>query len=233
MIDESKLIFYTGAPGSKWSATAHLLTKSTKISINTSDYLNGREHYHPGPNIKHQGGYWGPGFEFGEKFHEINTLSKEEIIAEIERPYTDRNWDQYRIIKCHQFSLNLNFIKEAFPTSKIMIVIRSNNACTVGWKIGGGFDITYPNYTPYYKDYDTMAAMTALENANSRAFIYDNNLEIHMQTKAYWGKYWAVDTDNEEAARYIASICRKTESNGTWIPRYDTAISCYNFNEVF
>ena len=50
-VDESKLIFFTGAPGSKWSATAHLLALSGLYNINTSDYNDDRIYTHPGPQI--------------------------------------------------------------------------------------------------------------------------------------------------------------------------------------
>lgn len=67
-IDESKLIFFTGAPGSKWSAVAHLLALSGRYNINISDYNDDRVYTHPGPKISHLGSYWGPGFGVGEKF---------------------------------------------------------------------------------------------------------------------------------------------------------------------
>ncbi len=98
-MDESKLIFFTGAPGSKWSATAHILSHNKKMPINTSDYSDSRVYTHPVPGVSHLGAYWGPGFEFGNKFDKIDKLSKDEIINEIEKPYKDNSYSKFRIIK--------------------------------------------------------------------------------------------------------------------------------------
>ena len=36
-MEDNKLIFWTGAPGSKWSATAWCLSKTKKLDIDISD----------------------------------------------------------------------------------------------------------------------------------------------------------------------------------------------------
>ena len=40
---DNKLIFWTGAPGSKWSATAWCLSKTKKIDIDTTDPSKAKE----------------------------------------------------------------------------------------------------------------------------------------------------------------------------------------------
>lgn len=229
MIDESKLIFFTGAPGSKWSATAHLLTHNPLYSINTSDHSLERTYTHPGPQISHLGAYWGPGFEVGNKFHQLDTLSKDEIIDEIEKPYTDKNWNQYRLIKCHQFSLHLDFIAETFPQSKIIIVLRPDEVCLNGWLVAGGFEgITYPDYNLYYKNQEVMMEKIIEENRSSRTFISDKKLELDLITRPYLKRAWNIDINNEELERYMISIERKNSKQGpVWL--YDTAIARYNF----
>ena len=72
-MDESKLIFYTGAPGSKWSATAHLITMNKKYPINTSDYSAERTYTHVQRDVSHLGAYWGPGNDIGENFHQLSS----------------------------------------------------------------------------------------------------------------------------------------------------------------
>ena len=69
-MDESKLVFFTGAPGSKWSAVAHLMAQSRKYKFDTGDYAPDREYGHNvDPDlITHKGSYFGPGFPFGNKF---------------------------------------------------------------------------------------------------------------------------------------------------------------------
>ena len=86
-MDDDKLIFWTGAPGSKWSAASYVLSHTSKINIDISDQTPERCYIHPKKfgGIRHVGSYFGPGFEFGHKFHEINTLTKneQEIIDKI------------------------------------------------------------------------------------------------------------------------------------------------------
>lgn len=228
-IDESKIIFFTGAPGSKWSAVAHLIAQNKKYPINISDYSNDRIYYHQNVKVAHLGAYWGPGNNLGENFHKINTLSKEEILYEIDAPYTDKSWEKYRIVKCHQFSLNLNFIKEAFPLSKIVMVIRPDIHCYHGWVGAGGFDkITYPNYSKYYQNKELLKVKIEEENIYTKEFIHDNDLDLHVIRDSYWKKHWNLNRDNEEIDRYMRSIeMRQTETTKIW--NFDTLIAHYNF----
>ena len=220
-MDESKLIFFTGAPGSKWSATAHILSHSQRISVNTSDYTSERKYTHPIPGVSHLGAYWGPGFEFGNNFDQINNLTKDEIITEIEKPYSDKNWEQYRIVKCHQFANNLDFIKETFPLSKIIIVLRPNSVCANAWIDAGGWDITYPVYKPYYKDDATMRAKVAEELQNAKTFITKHQIKMDVITDNYWMDNWGIAKNTPELELYMNSIVRSPK--GVW--HYDTTIA--------
>ena len=92
-MNEDKIIFWTGAPGSKWSATAWLITKSKKWDVDSSDQADNRCYVvndKRWPGIRHVGSYFGPGKEFGNKFHQINTLSKDEILSEIDKAFADK-----------------------------------------------------------------------------------------------------------------------------------------------
>lgn len=234
MVDESKLIFFTGAPGSKWSATAHVLTHNTIMPINTSDYREDRYYQHPNPPVAHQGAYWGPGFEFGNQFHEINKLSKEEILAEIDAAYADKSWDKYRIIKCHQFSLNLDWIKENFPTSKIMIVLRPEHQCVHGWLTAGAGDgfkgITYPDYNPYYQNAEKFTKEVHRESQASKRFITENNLPVDLVRSKYWKDRWGIEKSTPELELYIESLeCSKKHNEKYW--NYDVLVAEYNFEE--
>ena len=229
-MDESKLIFFTGAPGSKWSATAHILSHNKKMPINTSDYADDRVYTHPTPNwqVSHLGAYWGPGFRWGEQFHKINEMSKEDILAEIEKPYADNNWGEYRIIKCHQFALNLDWIKENFPTSKIMIVLRANSTCIDGWIDAGGLNIKYPDYVPYYKNNDELRKLATEELQKAKTFINENNLDLHVVTSKYWKNRWGIQKDTDELKLYMDSI--EQSPTGKW--HYDVIVAEYNFEDI-
>jgi len=210
MFDESKLIFFTGAPGSKWSAVSHLLTKQTKYPINTSDYQEDRQFDHVSHKFfptSHLGAYFGPGQEFGNDFHILDTLSKEEIVEEIDKAYKDKGWDKYRIVKCHHFSRHLRFITETFPKSKIITVHRPAVLCYRGWQKAGGFDhITYPDYS-YYQDLDFMKEEITRENVGIMRFWEETQCDVHLVRSRYWKDRWDIDVNqDEETKTYSDSI---------------------------
>jgi hypothetical protein len=231
LLDESKIIFFTGAPGSKWSATANLFAKSTRYSVNTSDHNCTRTYVAPGGSANHKGAYFGPGFEFGNNFHLLDSLGKEQIMQEIDRPYSDKNSHQFRIIKCHQFSLHLDFIKQVFPHSKIIMVTRPDSACLEHWQSAGGFDITYPDYQSYYRDTDTMALKIRQENQYIKKFIAEQNLQLNHITELYLSQMWKVGLDTSESQKYFDSIVKRTV-NGKQIRLLDTSVACHNFLEI-
>lgn len=230
MIDESKLIFFTGAPGCKWSATSHIITHNLKYPINTSDYDKNKVYTHEDVNISHLGAYWGPGNGIGENFHRLSELSKDEILEEIDKPYLDKSWNKYRIIKCHHFSLHLEFIKKTFPKSKILIVLRPDAICFYNWLVAGGFEkITYPNYSVYYKNKEILEQKIQEENSAARNFVRDNNLNLNVVREKYWKDWWEITPSTTELDRYIKSIEFRLDNKKGDRLTYDVQIADYNF----
>ena len=133
-----KYIFLTGAPGSKWSSVARSIWYSQDV-----DRSDDKNEYSDG-NVRHQGAYWGPGMEYGDKFSAMYLQSKEELEAEFDRPFSGTG---VRVIKCHNFAVQLNFIRENWPDCPIVMCDRGDDACLGWWVKAGGFDITYPNYS--------------------------------------------------------------------------------------
>ena len=80
MYDESKLIFFTGAPGSKWSAVSNVISKNKIMPINISDHSDDRVYTHTRSPVQHLGAYWGPGNEHGKNFDQLNTRLYENVI---------------------------------------------------------------------------------------------------------------------------------------------------------
>ena len=157
-------ILMTGAPGSKWSSVNNNIYRSE--DVNTTDYSDDRLYYHdadtPGhPQLMHIGAYWDPGMEFE----------------------TD-NWDgpfeniegKTKIIKAHSFAKNLDELKQlGYP---IVLVYRDDDACFDWWYKCGGFDITYPNYAPYYQNKMVMKDMIHVQNHFIAKFIVENFKKI-------------------------------------------------------
>ena len=236
-MDESKLVFFTGAPGSKWSSVAHVIAQSRKYKFDTGDYAEDREYRHiNNPKLApHRGSYFGPGFPFGDSFDRVARLPKEEVYAEIEDAWITQNGG-YKIIKCHQFSIDLEDIKREFPTSKIMIVWRNDKACADGWFGAGGFDITYPLYKEAYVNKEIMLQRIKKENEHNLRFIHQNKLEMTLAHEGHFKNFWDIDTEDPKIIGYIRmceGITDVKRYNPTMLQdhfRYDTFISQIGFD---
>ena len=235
MYDESKLIFFTGAPGSKWSAVSNVISKNTIMPINISDHRDDRVYTHTRSPVQHLGAYWGPGQEYGQKFDQLDSLTKEEIIQEIDGPYADKTWDTHRIIKCHHFSLQLDYIRKTFPLAKIMIVLRTEIKNFRGWKGAGGFEsIDYPDYHTYYKNYDLLKEKIFEEVAAANNWVGENKLRVNDCDRHYFKERWGLESkeDYDWLDFYISSIEKSQPKevnnfNGRYV--LDVNICEYNF----
>lgn len=207
-MDESKLVFVTGAPGSKWSAVSWLLTEA--LDADTSDRTEDRLMVHKEVfnGVRHTGVYFGPGMEFGHRFHEVDKLSKQEILDEIRLGWTDWDDSKYHIVRCHQFINNFQYLADTFSDSKFVVVTRSVDACINGWMSVGGIDIPYPNYKEYYIDNSNAARLIKLEvKAAHRAF-FDYQMDTHVAGSGHFKRRWGLEIEDEEStlAKYIRSL---------------------------
>jgi hypothetical protein len=179
-----KYIFVTGAPGSKWSSVVKNIYYSP--DIDRSDYSDARTYYHDASGemqLMHMGVYWDPGMEFGDFFDNLCVYTKEQCEEEFDRPFTGKG---IRIVKSHVFAHNIEFLKEHWPESPIIVVHRSNDACLGWWVKCGHFNITYPKYAKYYRDLRTMSEIISEQNQD----ILD----------AYWHRDGVVPANNIELA---------------------------------
>jgi len=170
-----KYIFIAGAPGSKWSSVSKNIYFSP--SIDRSDASPAREYWHSAwgePLLMHMGAYFDPGMEFGQHFDRLNEYTQEENEQEFNRPFSGNG---VRIIKSHVFAHHIDYIKQTWPDSPVVLVERSDDACLGWWVKCGHFDITYPDYAEYYKDLSAMARR-----------IYDQNQDIRSARERYAGQ---------------------------------------------
>ncbi len=186
-------IFFTGVPGSRWSGIAQYLSQHS--SVDNSDYNESR--VYNGPDYfgeyraLHTGNYFGPGMEYGDLFENMHSLDPIELLNELKAPYTDTNYKQVRILKSHQFAYHLEFIKETFPKSKIVLVYLDSNPALKRWLRQGGFSITYPNYE-WYVDEKTMLEKIKIENQYILDFCKKQNIILEsfndewIKTKLGW-----------------------------------------------
>lgn len=139
-----KYIFLAGAPGSRWSSVAKHLYSSPQI--NTSDSLE--SYTKSGERVPmHVGAYWDPGMGYGENFDVMDIMSTNYLEEEFDAPF--KTHDKIKIIKSHQFSKYLEFIKDTWKFCPIVIAYRPNKTCYDWWLEAGGWNITYPKYNWY------------------------------------------------------------------------------------
>ena len=136
----------------------------------------------------HLGSYFDPGMEFGTWFDRLSDYSKEQCEAEFDRPFFGTG---VRIIKSHMFTYHIDFLKRTWPDCPVIMVHRGDDASLGWWVRCGGFNISYPDYTKYYKDLTFMAEEITRQNAAMRpywdfgSFVYDNRQlceQLHIQT---------------------------------------------------
>ena len=157
-----KYIFVAGAPGSKWSSVVKNIYYSP--SIDRTDYSKERTYYHDASGkreLMHLGAYFDPGMEFGRFFHRLPEFDYYQCEAEFDAPFSGTG---VRIIKSHVFTDHIDYLKETWPDSPIVLVHRDDDACLGWWVKCGQFDITYPSYG-YYKGFRDMAQKIQQQNA--------------------------------------------------------------------
>ena len=157
-----------GAPGSKWSSVAKNIYYSPDVdrSDNSSQRSYAHDRAYAGSPM-HVGSYFDPGMEFGKNFDRLDQLTVAECEAEFDRPFSGTG---VRIIKSHVFMHHIGFLKANWPDCSIILVHRGDDACLGWWVRCGGFDITYPDYRPYYKDIETMYQQIIRQNADMRPY---------------------------------------------------------------
>ena len=157
-----KRIFVTGAPGSKWSSVVKNIYFSE--SVDRSDHADHRTYQ----DSLHIGSYFDPGMEFGRWFDRISRHTKEECETEFDLPFSGTG---VRIVKSHVFADHIDFLKQTWPDTPVVLVSRSTDACLGWWVRCGGFDITYPDYREYYQDLQTMGKLIEQQNkGNDKAW---------------------------------------------------------------
>lgn len=158
-----KYIFVTGAPGSKWSSVIKNIYPSSSIdqSDSTTERLYAHADQYNGQPM-HVGAYWDPGMEFDFP-EDLPTRSKEELEDIFDAPFSGPG---IRIVKSHTLAHHIDFIRATWPDCPVVLVYRANDACLGWWVRCGGFDISYPNYHPYYRDIPNMARQIDRQNAD-------------------------------------------------------------------
>jgi len=172
-------IFFTGVPGSKWSAIAQ--TIETIQGMNITDRTPDREYNHH-LYSGHKGAYFGMGME---------------LQPVLQHDYIDSAWENdggCKLVKSHDWA-NLNkfgCIKYLFPNDWIMMVYRPDQVSFAWWHEAGGFQIKYPNYQAYI-DSPTMLTKIMQQNAAILEFGQQHNCKWEYFTTQWVFENFGVD----------------------------------------
>jgi hypothetical protein len=157
-----KYIFVAGTPGSKWSSVVKNIYWSR--DIDHTDYSEARTYWHDAPGqleLMHTGAYFDPGMEF-DLPEDFESHSREQLEKIFDSAFSGEG---IRIVKSHMFSIHIDFIRSTWPDCAIVLVHRDDDACLGWWVKCGHFDITYPSYDYYFRDFKTMAQRIKQENS--------------------------------------------------------------------
>lgn len=209
-MDTSKLIFCTGAPGSKWSAMSWVLSEVPELNVDTTDRTPERLMVHKEVynGVRHTGAYFGPGMDLGPEFHNITKFTKEEICEQIKQGWPTWDDEKHHIVRCHQFIYNFDWLVDTFPESKFMVVTRRPEQCVLGWTSVGGIDIPYPHYKEFYKDNETAEKMIKHEAQLALEAMWDHQMDTYVASSGHFKRKFGLEIQSEDSdlARYIRSI---------------------------
>ena len=144
------MIFFTGAPGSRWSGIAQEIKQNP--NFNSTDRTSERRYLH-GDYSGHIDAYFGTGMEFPANPAEGGLQQ-----ANLNKPFSC--WEKSagcKLLMSHEWPYYFNKIIEQYPNAWIQLIYRNDFKSFKWWKQAGGFDITYPNYG-WFKDDETMMA---------------------------------------------------------------------------
>jgi hypothetical protein len=159
---QSKRIFFTGVPGSRWSSIAQIIESSSLF--NKSDRTENRSYSHSGYN-GHLGVYFGEGMELPAKLD--NSL--------IDSAWT--NNDNYKIVKSHDWAYFLPEVLEHVKKYNdwLMLIFRDSFTSYTWWHEAGGFSIKHPTYS-WYENSAKMLYEIQRQNNKILKFASENNL---------------------------------------------------------
>ena len=174
-------IFFTGAPGSRWSGIAQIIESIP--GFNTSDRNSNREYTH-NTYSGHLGAYFGRSMEC-------------ECITNGD--YIDRQWSKpggTKLIKSHEWAFYLPQIKKkkAWKDSWVMMVYRPDMSCYSWWHEAGGFNIKYPDYSSY-KNSNNMLTEIIRQNTSILEYGKINNCKWEYFTSNWINENFNADVN--------------------------------------
>jgi len=180
-----KRIFFSGAPGSRWSGVAQLI--ETVPGMNTSDRTPERTFVFK-PFSDHLGAYFGSGMEF----------SLDLSVQNVDAAHATNGG--CRLIKAHEWSYHLDDIKSLYKDDWIMLVYRPDVISFAWWNGAGGFNITYPKYHAF-RDATNMMSEISKINQTMLEFGHKYDAEWRYLTPRWIQENFGIDREVDHKFR--------------------------------
>lgn len=150
-----RYVFFTGAPGSKWSSVAASLYRSGHADKSDDRPENTYKNPTSG-NVMHVGTYWDPdNKEFGPLMNEMSDHTRLDHEKYFNAPFTNPD-GRFKIVRSHVMSKHLDYVAENWRYEPIVMVVQRTVEDSIDWwHKCGGYDITYPTYD-WYKANDNI-----------------------------------------------------------------------------
>lgn len=184
-----KYIFFTGAPGSRWSGVSQVFRDNWQ-DVDNSDLTPNKTYKHQKYN-GHVGNYYGPEMLYG-KWLDNEFGDRAQWDSEIAASYNGK--EPVKLIMSHHFAYWLDEFVEVFPDSPMVLCYRTDQECFDWWHEAGGWDISYPSYT-WYKDNTKMMQEIQKQNSAILKFVDKYNLTLEQPRTDFFRKNFNVDID--------------------------------------
>ena len=185
----SNYIFFTGAPGSRWSGVSQVFRDHWPNIDNTD--LTPEKTYKHHLYSGHIGNYYGPGMLHGDW---LNNKFGDRKLWENEIAASYNGNEPVKLIMSHHFAYWLDDFTTVFPDSPMVLCYRTDQECFDWWHEAGGWNISYPNYT-WYKDNTKMMQEIKKQNAAILAFVDKHNLTLEQPDVNFFRNNFGKDID--------------------------------------
>ena len=181
-----KYVFITGVAGSCWGWPVTYLQVASNI-IDCSNKKPWRANTNIPCAATHRDNvYAGPYNEIGEMFDQLSLYyKKQHIFDEIDRAYEPTTEHKLRIVNCHWFSYQLDWIAENLPEVDIILNLRNVEMAHNGWLKSGGWNIEYPSYK-WYNNTQNLWRQSQIEHKLMQKFVKKHDIKVNSGWNADW-----------------------------------------------
>ena len=198
-LHDTKRVWMTGIPGSRWSGVYNRLVTLTNY-FDRTDETPENIHFHKNAKatiarhpdtekfLGHKGTYWSQ-TTGTEHWKDITKLSREEIVSDLNTVYTGT---EIPIIRNHCLLRHnsIEFLAKTFPDDILMMVWRPTTTALAWWKDIMEWKDVYPDYSKIYT-FDNFNQAVEDESRYMTDIAIMNNIMFERHDIYWYEKYFA------------------------------------------